>query len=672
MKKIFVCLLFVILSTAAGSCGPAPIFLLEPWELKHVELPFDLWLEATGQWDLTFSGGEIQAVFSGQGDFQGRKTLSACFDGGVLGGGKFAIDVSIVLQGAQGILGLPLADKYWVMPLNTEKVALREEDGTSRPLANYEWQVLKAAETVTLAAAALKKPQVNKAAAASGAEAPEFGKVFRFRPAGLSLAPGELREIDVVFSGPRAAAKLFFAVPDGYYLSPAWSLGGRQLELEHCPARDQWFLSLPALGPGENVLRGSLQAAFPAETAAELAAFFKGEKAVLSLNSKKGWLGQDFLTSVKLVEAGKPAPGIPGLLPDGRTRSTDEKGRLVFPSDAFGPLLPGNDPKQLIWLGGALGTEREIKAEKTGPNYLLPIFMWDGGFSWRLLGSLKDVFFDTGRDGGSIRLRAGSLQLTGGRDVFKLSSAPAEYRHQDWYWREDHLRRLISLQKEDWRWELSLPKKQPEKPSFALHLEKRGLAAQVGSEDVELSWGTKRWRLGVRLKKRQAWAAFRRGALRLEIERGKIKARWQSPRLGRWQLSYNRQKMFHLKGGQGPWEVFAAREKGRWQAGFRFADAVYSTPPWHISLQGAVFTDRGLTLAEAGLGVGYRIADFWDLYLKNTWQLTAPAASGATLNHAYELGLVFRPASFGAAQLAWAKKGGLVLRLGVALPIIEK
>lgn len=681
MKRIHFCLLFLILSTSSGICGPLPSYSLDSWEVKKIQLPFDLWIEASESWNLTFTGSQtwfpaegLLARIPGFGDFSGKETLSVLLDGGLLGGGRHELEVGIELKGAQGILGLSQSKDYWVMPLNTKVASLKRKDGTISSLPNYQWSVVGEDDDILLADKPVvfkEKEEIVAGLTLGGSSASR--KNLNFRPAEISLEAGKEGEVALILPGPQPPGELIFKAPSYLLLSSFWSLEGRQLELEHCPERDMWFLSLPPLEQTMNVLQGKLQATLPTAKHVELAAYYGTEKAVLPVFLQKGWFGQDFLTSLEITEEGEARAGIPFLLPDGTIRSTDRRGRLIFTSQTFGPILRVNDPRELIWMGPYTGVRKEIKkTDGPLPNYLVPVFTWNGNFSWRLIGKLEDMFIDTEGSSDIIRGRVGSFQLAGRADMLQLSLAPYEFSKQGWYWSEDHHKRLISWQEKGWGLELGLPKREFEKPYFAFRFLQKGWNIRVSTEDVALSYDAERWRMGGSLNKRLLWVKLKKAGLRLEMDRKEAKLIYRSSRYGKWQLSYKKEQSLYLRGKQGPWEIFLAKENRGWQGGIRL-NTVYFCDPWQIALKGAYRVGSNLVLAELGYTLGLNVSDLWSLYLKNTFQYTTSLAAGnKTQDYHYELGVVFRPSSYGMAQIGWAKGEGLVWKLGVALPLIQE
>lgn len=660
MSRLCAVLLVVLL--VAGSQAAAQPLLEAVWEQGEplvIKQKLDLCLEGEGAWSLTASADSglsflaesgllcsAGTLLSGRGAYQGQLGLEAHFASLELGVGRHRLELELNLEGAQGILGFFHGEKYWLLPLN-QTILVESAQGEVLSAASGEWLVLEPGDKV-----------LGNGEASLEAQGSPGGQQLRWSTPALHLAAGTLTLVELELVGPSPGGVLTLEAGLGLELGESWLLNGEVLRTRREVHRLD--LEVPPLPWGTHRLQGELRVFLPGVTRQWVRASWQGEEALLPVEVNRSWFDEG-PEPVRIESVGRTRL----LFPAGQLRQAE--GTAVFSVDSPGLdlLLPLDSPDTPIWLGLPFAQTRvwELNPEEL-PFVLVPILLWDQGFSWRLAAASSAWHGVLGA--GETRFQAGwgTLELEVDRGRLSLKSGDQSLSDgESWQWRRSPQAFHGRWESRPWALSLELPRS-GEHPRAVLQYRGEQVGFELGSRRVQVNFqGGTGWSGGADLARHAAWLHWSHLGLRLDLSPGRLSLDYRTNE-HRLRLTYGGKKL-QLAYRAGSWEGYLTlgEQESKW--GVRGGGSL-SLGPFLSETKGAVQFSQGLFLGQLRQRVGYPLTSWCTLYLQGTLRLSR------SLDLIPGFGVVLTPSSPLVLAAGWEGEQGWHWKAGLVLPFIGR
>lgn len=640
----------------------------------------DLWLSSPDTWSLwaqaepglTFldcAGNFVTKgkVLEGRGNFSGSHRLEVGFDlrGRPVGAHKFQLELS--LKGAQGILGLPLPPYYWVLPLNNDDAWLLKEGDERLALASGQWFLLEEGD---LLFSGEEQVFLGTRLSPLHLEMGECAKAnLRWLPSRLSLQAGEEVEVALLFSGPQPAGTLVLQADPHLRLGEVWRLNGVQLDSR--PGLDGSLnLKIPQLPVGEYELRGTFTALLPPQAkVAELVASWQGHEARLEAELGRSWF--DF-NQTQLVQTQSTKPTTI-LLPDGSLRSVEGNTKFQVKAQGLNVIITPDNPKTPLWLGFPLAESVKWElVESTGPvdEFVLPIFLWDNGFSWRVVAQNRFGFLDATRQRQLLHGQLGPIVVESSAGEISLANVQrATFQSGDWYWYRSSKLHSGTWRQGPWMVNLNIPHQDNKHPRLSVGYQGENWRVRLAPQNVTLSMTGQDWSSGFNLASHTVWAKLGSG-FGIELKPGRLSLNYASNPKERVTLQIE-QGSLQLQLTCGSWQSYLKSGQQGTELGLRFKQG-HSKERWLFLTRGAAQAKSDLFLLELQQQLGYCFTPWCTLYLEGCVSSSFPRGKPSRIDLNYGTGVVFTPLPQMIASLGWNKQQGWHWQAGVAIPLIGR
>lgn len=632
---------------------------------------FDLWVDGPDRWQLSFicpAGLTLDyQVWEGKGGGYESQVAEFEVNLGTLGIGRHCLEMEILMEGAQAVLGLPCAGEYWILPLNRPNVQIVKKEGQHIELTSEEWVLVESGMEVFFNGTRLEQKESKTASGFAGPN--KAGGALRWVTQGLSLEAGEEREVILVLTGPFPAGELALFSGVDLALGNRWSLGNQLLTTKESQSNQTAILSLPALGPGDHRLRGFVRALLPAAANESfLRASLLGQEAVLALSIQRGWFD---LSHVHFIEF-EPENSVttqPFLLPDGTLRYLGPNGRITVQSESLAAVIPLADPGHPLWVGVPL-TESQIMLPQSGADtsqFILPVLVWDQDLSWRLIAKRDDWLVDLSAHHRQVLGKIGPLLLKATDGRVSLAHNLNYYGQANgWRWWEGPCGTGGAWRGESWSCTLEIPRKPHQGPYYSLQYEKEGVLARISRDDAVLSLKNGKLNCGVRWKTKGMWVQALSGVWRLDLSPSGIKFQVADGSLLNWSLqaSPGQRWVFRLNSDRG--EIYArgqGRQGGEWGVRFRMPAAAGAR---HALTTVAAQIKNRTPLFEIAHREGCRFSPRLALYVRGSVR-----GAGGDVRFNCGAGLVYTPVPQLTSNLDWDREQGWRFRAGVVIPFVR-
>ena len=197
--------------------------------------------------------------------------------------------------------------------------------------------------------------------------------------------------------------------------------------------------------------------------------------------------------------------------------------------------------------------------------FLVPILLWDDGFSWRVAAGSEELLLDTWDQG--FRLEWGSFLLEGSPGTVTASAAPVlQAEDGRWRWRQSLQAYQGRWQQGRWRWEVELPRQEGKIPAAAVEYTGEQWRLRLTPKDVSLGFQGARWSWGTSLRSKVVWLEQKERMFRLELDPERVKARFRLGEKGRLGVTIDPTQI-HLELQHLPWEGYAKSSSSGWELG---------------------------------------------------------------------------------------------------------
>ncbi|NLL42167.1 MAG: hypothetical protein GX251_02360 [Firmicutes bacterium] len=644
-----------------------------------VEQQIELWIEASDLWQLSakaatglkFFDLDGQAVTEGlltlgRGSRWDAYILEVSFDLELLGEGRHELDLELELQGAQGILGLPLAQETWILPLNNWEVEVQRGLETYT-LSSGQWFLLEPKDRVLHAGqeVMLLGEKIEAAALQVRGGDPDFW----WDPSPLHLSAAEYGIVSLKLRGPSPGGKVILCTNNYLHIGSSWTLNGQPVQAATDPD-GSLTVELPPLAAGVHTLSGAVQALLPAfERQGEIWAQWQGRKAYRTVYIERGWFDQG---RVQVIQADTSSPL---LLPDGRMQRVGGGGEIAVERSGLDVVIPLDSPAQPIWTGLPLAESVVWKIEAPEgeePDFIMPVLIWDQGFSWRLVTRSGQWFLDTSAAGQKFLLEGalGLLSLERGSQGeinARLAAGPQGQSDGPWTWREETDFRYGSYKQRDWTWTIAIPRSFGRPPALSVEYSGKRVGFQIAPREIALRFSNSAWAWGVRFKSRTLWAEIRQPKLRLEMRPGRVELACKAREQGDLRLTLEPESV-EVNYRSQPWEAYYKFAQGKPEGGIRYKHPAAHGQVLSVTL-GALQVKNGLLLGELAAELGYELSTWCTLYLEGGLAATFSLEKELThVDFRYGGGVIVRPLPQLAAAAGWNNKEKWHFKAGVVLP----
>ncbi len=664
MRTLIALLLVLFCSSACTGGCPVISRVLQPFEgTVSLAQHFDLWVDSPDRWRLYFAyPAGVTAngpLWEGQGAGYESRLVDFEIDPALLGAGLHHLKLRISMDGAQSVLGLPCADQYWILPLNGAHVRIVNERGQQFEITNEEWVLLEEGVEVFFNGSRLQR---QPAQTRSRLTAVDGGLHWVTRE--LHLEAGEEAEVVLALTGPMPAGKLEIVSGLNLVVGGRWHLGGQVLIVEESQS-NRIILSLPALGPGEHRLRGSTKALLP--TAADesfIEAYAWGQQAVLKVHIERDWF--DF-SHLHFLDIQGDAPfSHPLLMPDGSLRYPGKGRTLAVRSNRLTAVIPIAFPSHPVWVGVPL-SENLIPLSQSAvarSQFVLPVFVWDGDFSWRLIASRKDWLVDLSAANSRLFGKLGPLFLKAADGRASVVNQLNYYEGSNgWRWWRGYSGTGGAWLSDIWALTFEIPPGR--NPSFSLQYARDGFLAKISSDDALLSFENGGLNYGLRWKTRGFWVRALNGAWRLDLNPNRLKFQASGQlfnyslrtSLGqKWELRLNSERTeFYVRSRQWQGEELGVRFRIPQAAGARRA---LTTAAAQIK--------NGTLLFELEHHEGRQFSSSLVFYVRGSVR-----GAGEEVRFNSGAGLIYTPVPQLFGNLDWDHELGWRWRAGAVIPFVQ-
>ncbi|MFY9495149.1 MAG: hypothetical protein WAQ17_08180 [Limnochordia bacterium] len=663
MKRLTLITIVLICCASCSAEQPILDFTCGPFNGPYLFTQrFDLWVESPANWQLFLlpAAGVTLAAPHWRGTGSGHESRVMEFEvnAGMLGAGQHRMELAVTLEGAQGVLGLPVKDHYWVLPLNNPQVTLITAGGEELELAGEGWTRLDECPTGIMWARDTR-PGGLLARASSIAQY-SAGSTMRWLTRPFKLEAGERREVALLFTGPMSAGELHFIVDGDIDISDAWYLNGEPITVRRMNTNGKAVIHLPSLGPGEHELRGFVQALLPSKAkTAHLRAHLLEQEAVLAIPVERDWfdLSHHHLLSLSAVDSLQDQPI---LLPDGTINRVGDATTFVFERGGLAPLIPLSDPSAPVWAGLPLekrwlGWESSAKSS----SFFLPVLVWDGELDWRIVGKHNDWMVDWSEQRRQVVGSVGSLKFKAGDGRLSL------LRRTNYYWDDLGFRWWAGYRgtgaawrSGSWRGSVEIPRT-GSLPFYSLQYSGGSWRARFSRDQAALSFFGECLTWGLDFKGQTVWLQAQDGLWRFDLGRDGLKLR-AGDETGVLSLTVDPQRDWTLRLAGENLEVYVQRSDS---LGFRLRLPVWSDKRQALTTF-AVQARRGYPLFELTHTEGYWLFERTAAYLRASIR-----GAGAEDRFNYGAGLIYSPTPSLMGNLDWERELGWSVRVGIALPL---
>ena len=685
MRTLALVLMFVLL-LAGFARGEVPV-------LKHVVDPvtlpatatqrLDLWIDASGPWQfhakcpdslrfLDQDGCLVKEgpIISGNSSLQSSHVLEVHFDLAVLSAGSHRLQMQVCLEGAQGILGLPIFPHTWILPLNHAGVTVYREGRGTLSIPSEQWFLLEPGDRLFCDQQELFMPGLGIQSQAVQVEEIQTG--LWWTPSFLHVETGDWGDLTLNIEGPSPAGELLIGSNSYLRLDRSWFLNGKPLDVSR-DGEDSLCIRIPALPPGVHEVRGSVQALLaPLAVQGELSALWQGKEATCRVQIDRDWFELDAVQRLQ-VDSTSPL-----LLPSGHVHRMHGRGDLFVDGRELNVLIPLDDPAQPIWTGLPLATSVVHSPPTNGDwDFVLPVFLWDRGFSWRLVTQSGPWFLDATPKRQRLHVEGGSrttrVEVVTSKQIVSVTSAPQGIQEAgDWSWWETADFRKGIYNQGKWLWSVNLPKDSGPMPALAVQYSSDTFGASIGPEDLALRFSSDAWAWGASFKSRRVWMETFQPLLRLDVSSQGVMFAYQRSSHEDLRVQW-RAGHLHLELKGGSWEAYlktgsqASLEGGvRWQKSFSQENVL-------SAFRGALQIKNEMTFLETRGQLGYVLSPRCTLYVEGgartsfSWKEQL-----AKLDLCYGAGVMIYPMPQVVAQAGWNHEQGWHAKAGVVVPFVGR
>ena len=643
--------------------------------------PMDLCIEGDGPWSLwadadfglsfTNLAGELVQqgrIASGVGPGQSTHVLDVSLELGPFGVGRHQLGLKVTLEGAQGILGLPLSTAYWVLPLNSDQVQVFREGQGFIAVPSGRWFLLQERDGLYYGEKEVVRPSVQVEALQVLRD--EEHVHFWWDTVPSKLEPAAWGKVKLLIKGPSPGGEFALRTNPNLRLGDPWTLEGEVLD--SVTMGDSLILSLPSLGPGIYELQGSVQALLPLSGGeGGIWASWQGREVGHSMEIDRSWF--DFAEEQNVsVDTSSPL-----LLPSG-TIQRRGMGKITVLGDALDVIIPLENPREPIWTGLPLlesTTWRPQPDEAWSEDFFLPVFLWDQGFSWRLVANSGSWFFDASAERQHVSLRGQARTIRVERNsvgsITLSSSVPSFAGDGGWRWQEtSHLRRG-TYHKGNWRWTLDIPRDAEEIPSLTARYSDQRFGLLMTSQDISFRLTSDNWSWGAGLNPLALWIRSQRAPLRVEVGRGRIRLDYKPEARGQMNLEMDA-KGLQLDLSAEPWQANLSLDSNGSVFGLRYRRA-FSEGPWRFATQGGLQFRNELILTEVKGQLGLELGPACTLYVEGLVNHNHHLKKGwGETNFRYGGGVIVRPLPELVTLLGWDSQKQWQLKIGVVVPFVGR
>lgn len=646
---------------------------------KHlvVEQIFDLLIQSMDVWDLeltlqdgySFIDEKQQAqgtslVWSGIGFEQAQRSLAVEIETVDWSKSNYQFSVEFVLKGARGVLGVPLPEEYWVLPLNSDDVVLVNSAGEARPLLANTWHRVDAEERVLFGQMELKR--FNQEQELKHLTVNTKVPRVSWQPSVLSGDVGQLLPLTLTIEGPSMAGLLLLTPGEFVELKTDWFLNGDLLPSEW-DQEGNLLLTLPQLTAGTYKLEGTLQTELPFRaTTTKVQASYEKQVAELEVNLARSWFDFDEKQKIQLQSREE----LTLLLPRGKIQSIQGQTELLVPTSGLNVLLPLENPRQPIWIGTAW-SESKIHGLNNivVQNFCVPILIWDQGFDWRLITKIGSWLLDFGSDFQTINGNIGNAELRLQKGKLSLvHQTPVQVLEDEWYWREtDRIRQGI-WSKGAWAFNLELPKEHGEKADFTVGYKGEHWKAYLSPRELSFNYKQETWGVGASLAKEVIWLQTCGDRLTFSLYPQQFNVDYQG--IGDWQASLclGSDKNWHVQLQAKQFELYANNKAG----GLRFKQS-FQKDHWLALYQFGLEHKNQKTFSAYKQRLGYTIQPWCTIYLEGDLLVTWPPKRNQLIGQVnFGCGLVLTPKPQLIASVHWDQRAGWDFKAGIVIPFVKQ
>jgi hypothetical protein len=659
----------------------------EPSAKSIIYQSFDLWIDAIGSWCLRGQNSSGLAFLDRDGSIVEEGKL-ICGDGSqdlshtmevhvepvTLGPGTHRLDMELVLEGAQGILGLPLASGTWILPLNSEHVSVQTSDDERTFLPSGQWFLLQSEDRIFYDGQEIwsHSPPVE----AAGILDVQSQSELWWDEEPLGLETGERRTFRIYLTGPSFGGELVLRSNDYLHIDgAAWFLEGRQLTSTVTPDGTV-TLRIPVLPPGVHKLHGTLQALLPPPSGqGELWALWQGTIAHRIVRIDRSWFDHGGIQRIQ-VDTTSPL-----IMPSGRIRSMHGRGEVSVKEGRLNAVVPVSNPGQPIWTGLPLSDSIvwAPEIESSDPEDLfLPVLLWDDGLSWRLITSSGPWFLDVTaeRQLASLRGRHGSVRLEASMRYEKVVITHGwngAWSADGWRWWESAEVIKGAYGQGNWLWTIGVPRGSGNLPSLKLRYERDGVLLQMSKDDVRLKLSSKMLSWGIGLQSQTLWMERLEPHLRLELRPRHLKFDYCLTDVGDVRLQWNMGRSIQVDVTADPWDAYLRYESNQvpeW--GLRYQKAS-SQGRFLSATKGALQVKNHTVMVEARGEMGYVLSPWCTPYVETGLVASIYGPGGQVLTHwTYGGGLILKPLPQIVAAVGWNSDQKWHVKAGVVVPFVGR
>lgn len=628
---------------------------------------FELWTIGQGKWELKFQPPKGLTIntsnWNGQGFGGGYKSfvLDLMFDLKDSKPGFCTYEMEVELKGAQGVLGLPLQNKDWILALNScDVVVLRK--GEQLQLLASEWFELRDGDEVFLNGKHLhtQENQAVEGVAVASRSTPT-NRVWWDLPG--ELEAGETLQAVLRLEGSFPSGELIVSSESPLSILSQWRLDPGGLLIQGRFQGDDLILTLPPLSSEQHTLTGTFLALLPTAGGQDtkVSAYYKGLQTSASLRITRNWFDFDHDQTLKLRGESEL------ILPSGTRRRVRDETSLKVQTKGLEPVLVLNKLEQPIWLGTPLGETEEVSLPQGSgyKQYFIPVLLYDQGLKWRLVSKSGPVYVDLDQNKQLVHLQFNSVQILGTEEKLELWYEQGQREQMgEWLWWDSYEKWLGMWQRNGWSSSLELPKRNNSDPTWAVgYANKRTLFRVDSTKNIFLNHSTDYFTWGFQLRARSLWIENATKSHRIELKPGVVKLSHQGVNGLRSTLQIQSTE-WSLDIQEQGWDAYL-NDKG-W--GFRSKLPSSNGKLQQLTLV-SLKANNNLILGEIEKRIGYTIT------AQCTPYLTTSLGSSIQLNPAeamfhfdYELGVVYQPAPQLLTQVSWGKSSKWQIKFGFVLP----
>lgn len=687
MKTSFLMLVLVLM--IPGFClGEGPILehIADPMALSFVATQsMDLWVDALGPWQfraecpdglrfLDQDGHLVQGgqITSGIGPRQSSHVLDVHIDLSVFAAGRHSLHLQVFLEGAQGILGLPIFPHTWILPLNSGKVQVERERGVVS-IPSGQWFLLEPGDRLFY-----DQQEVFMFGLEPQSKATQVGQIptdFWWAAESFNVETGDWGALKLNIQGPSLGGDLIFRSNPYLHMGTSWSLNGRTLACFR-DAEGSLRIRIPILPPGVHELNGSVQALLsPPGGQGEIWALWQGREALCTVQIDRSWFNHDRVETLQ-VDTTSPL-----LLPSGRIHRMNGRGGVSVEGGELNVVIPLDDPTQPIWTGlplaGSLPRSPHSKEQEESGDFVLPVFLWDQGLSWRLVTRSGPWFLDA-------TAKRQNLYIQGQFGTTSVEISPSKQRalissnlqrpqgDGGWYWWDTLDLRKGTYSQGKWLWTVHIPRQSGHMPVFGVQYRGENVGVRIGPEDVGLRVSSNTWAWGANLKAQRLWAETFRPPLRLEVSPQGVRFKYQHRGQGdlqvRWEVG-----CLHLEFKGELWEAYLkARSQGPLEGGLRYKKGS-SKGRVLSNFNTALQIKNEMTFQETKGQLGHVLSPWCTLYVEGGVRTSFSWKEQLLRNDLiYGGGLILNPLPQVVAQVGWSNEQKWFVKAGVVVPIVGR